>query len=141
MIMDGNKRWANINKVSLKKGYQQGLNKLREIVLVCLEQEIKHLTVYALSNQNIKRVSVSKIFDIIINQSREIIEEFGLNNDVKVKIIGEFNNALHAPIQYWATIVKTNENNLAKNFINYLKSDNAKKIYTKHGFTNLEIEK
>jgi len=89
MIMDGNKRWANINKVSLKKGYQQGLNKLREIVLVCLEQEIKHLTVYALSNQNIKRVSVSKIFDIIINQSREIIEEFGLNNDVKVKIIGE----------------------------------------------------
>ena len=59
----------------------------------------------------------------------------------KVKIIGEFNNALHAPIQYWATIVKTNENNLAKNFINYLKSDYAKKIYTKHGFTNLEIEK
>ena len=59
----------------------------------------------------------------------------------KVKIIGEFNNALHSPIQYWATIININKNTLAKSFINYLKSDHAKKIYAKHGFINLEKAK
>ena len=71
--MDGNKRWARINKVSLKEGYQKGLNKLREIISICLEQEIKHLTVYALSTDNMKRVSVSTIFNIILNHSKKII--------------------------------------------------------------------
>ena len=35
MIMDGNKRWAKIKGVSLKEGYQNGLNKLREIIFIC----------------------------------------------------------------------------------------------------------
>ena len=41
MIMDGNKRWADLKGISLKEGYQKGLNKLREIISICLEQEIK----------------------------------------------------------------------------------------------------
>ena len=32
MIMDGNKRWADLHGASLKEGYQKGLNKLREIM-------------------------------------------------------------------------------------------------------------
>jgi undecaprenyl diphosphate synthase len=89
MIMDGNKRWADLNKATLRKGYQKGLNKLREIVAICLEQEIKYLTVYALSAENMKRVSVSTIFDIIIKQSNKIIKEFSFNQNVRVAIIGE----------------------------------------------------
>jgi len=89
MIMDGNKRWADLHGASLKEGYQKGLNKLREIISVCLEQEIKYLTVYALSAENMKRVSVSTIFDIIIKQSKKIIEEFSFDNNVRVAIIGE----------------------------------------------------
>ncbi len=88
MIMDGNKRWADLHGVCLKEGYQKGLNKLKEIISVCLEQEIKYLTVYALSAENMKRVSVSTIFDIIIKQSKKIIEEFNFNNNVRVAIIG-----------------------------------------------------
>ena len=87
--MDGNKRWADLHGVSLKEGYQKGLNKLREIISVCLEQEIKYLTVYALSTENMKRVSVSAIFDIIIKQSNKIIEEFNSDNNIRVVIIGE----------------------------------------------------
>ena len=89
MIMDGNKRWADLYGVSLKEGYQKGLNKLKEIISICLEQEIKHLTVYALSTENMKRVSVSTIFEIIIKQSKKIIEEYSYNNNVRVEIIGE----------------------------------------------------
>ena len=89
MIMDGNKRWADLHGASLKEGYQKGLNKLREIISVCLEQEIKYLTVYALSTENMKRVSVSTIFDIIKKQSNKIVEEFISDNNVRVAIIGE----------------------------------------------------
>ena len=89
MIMDGNKRWADLHGASLKEGYQKGLNKLREIIIVCLEQEIKYLTVYALSTENMKRDSVSIIFDIIIKQSKKIIEEFNFSKNVRVRIIGE----------------------------------------------------
>ena len=89
MIMDGNKRWADLHGVSLKEGYQKGLNKLREIISVCLEQEIEYLTVYALSAENMKRVSVSTIFDIILKQSKKIIEEFNFDHNVRVTIIGE----------------------------------------------------
>lgn len=89
MIMDGNKRWADLYGVSLKEGYQEGLSKLKEIISICLEQEISHLTVYALSTENMKRVSVSTIFEIIIKQSKKIIEEFSYNNSVRVEIIGE----------------------------------------------------
>ncbi len=87
--MDGNKRWSDLNKVTLSDGYQKGLKKLREIVAICLEQEIKYLTVYALSAENMKRVSVSTIFDIIMQQSKKIIEEFSFNHNVRVTIIGE----------------------------------------------------
>ena len=79
MIMDGNKRWADLHGASLKEGYQKGLNKLREIISVCLEQEIKYLTVYALSAENMKRSSVSIIFDIIMKQSKKIFEEISFN--------------------------------------------------------------
>ena len=89
MIMDGNKRWAKLNDASLTIGYQKGLNKLKEIISICLEQEIKYLTVYALSSENMRRVSVSTIFDIIKKKSNKIIEEFSFHDEVKVKIIGE----------------------------------------------------
>ena len=92
MIMDGNKRWSDINKVTLKKGYQKGLGKIKEIVSICLEKEIEYLTIYALSSENIKRPSVSTIFDIMISQKNKIIKEFASNNNVRIKIIGEKNN-------------------------------------------------
>ena len=89
MIMDGNKRWSNVHGVSLKEGYQKGLNKLKDIISVCLEQEIKYLTVYALSTENMKRVSVSTIFDIIMKQSKKIYKEFNFDNNVRITIIGD----------------------------------------------------
>ena len=92
MIMDGNKRWSDINKVTLKKGYQKGLDKIKEIISICLEKEIEYLTIYALSSENIKRSSVSTIFDIMISQKNKIIKEFSSNNYVRIKIIGEKNN-------------------------------------------------
>ena len=84
MIMDGNNRWAQINKVSLKKGYLKGVKKIREIVNICIDKKIKHLTLYALSSENAKRPSVSVIFDIIADEYTHFFEKTDFKNHVKV---------------------------------------------------------
>ena len=89
MIMDGNKRWSNLNNVSLKEGYLKGFHKIKEIVKVCIEENIKHLTLYALSSENTKRPSVSIIFDILNEEYNHFFEDFDFKKEVKVKIIGE----------------------------------------------------
>ena len=109
--MDGNKRWADLNRVSLNEGYQKGLNNLREIISVCLEKEIKYLTVYPLSVENMKRVSVSTIFDIITRQSKEIVEKFSFDNNVRVKIIGEKEKVPQIVRKEFLKIEKLTQNN------------------------------
>ena len=89
MIMDGNKRWSMLNNVSLKEGYVRGLYKIKEIVKICIDEKIKYLTLFALSSENIKRPSVSIIFDILYNEYNNLLEEFEFKNNVKIKIIGE----------------------------------------------------
>jgi|MDTC01.2.fsa_nt_gb undecaprenyl diphosphate synthase len=111
MIMDGNKRWANTNGVSLKIGYQKGLDKLKEIVTICLEQKIKHLTVYALSTENIRRTSVSIIFNIIKYANNKIIEEFSFQKEIRIKIIGEKKNLPPTIQKEFLDIEKITKNN------------------------------
>ena len=89
MIMDGNKRWSKLNNVSLKEGYLKGLYKIKEIAKICIEKNIKHLTLFALSSENIKRPSVSIIFDILYHEYNNLLKEFEFKNYIKIKIIGE----------------------------------------------------
>lgn len=87
--MDGNKRWSEKNNVSLKKGYIKGFYKIEEVIDICLSNKIKYLTLYALSSENIKRKSVSLIFDILINEYNNFFKKSKFTNDVKINIIGE----------------------------------------------------
>ena len=87
--MDGNKRWSKLNNVSLKKGYLKGLYKIKDIAKICIEENIKHLTLYALSSENTKRPSVSIIFEILADEYERFFENFDYKKEVKIKIIGE----------------------------------------------------
>ena len=89
MIMDGNQRWSKLNNMSLKEGYSKGFHNIKKIVKVCIEEDIEHLTLYALSSENTKRPSVSIIFDILTNEYTRFFEEYDFKNGVKIKIIGE----------------------------------------------------
>ena len=92
LIMDGNQRWSKKNNQSLEKGYEAGLNKLNEIVAICIKNKIKYLTVYALSSENIKRPSVKLIYEIIRSYNKKIFDNLIKKNKVKIQIIGEKNN-------------------------------------------------
>ena len=88
MIMDGNARWAKQNKVSKKVGYQKGLNKINQIIDICIENKIKHLTLFALSTENFQRSSIKIIFEIIKGNYKFFLDEMSNKKKVKIKFIG-----------------------------------------------------
>ena len=87
--MDGNQRWSKINNLSLQEGYSKGLENIKHLINSCAEFDIKYLTLYALSSENIKRSSISIIFEILSNQYNKFLEEFKFKKNIKIKIIGE----------------------------------------------------
>ena len=86
--MDGNVRWSKKNKVDKKEGYKKGLDKIKEIIELCIENKVKFLTLFALSSENIQRPSVNIIFDIIVNNFESFLEYVSIKNDVKVNVFG-----------------------------------------------------
>ena len=90
--MDGNQRWALINKKNKLEGYLAGLNNLKFIIDKCIEKKIKYLTVYALSSENIKRTSSKIIFNLIRKQHQDFLNELSIKNTVNINIIGEEKN-------------------------------------------------
>ena len=90
--MDGNQRWSKQNNKNLKEGYLAGLEKLYEIIKFCINEEIQHLTVYALSTENISRPSVDVIYNLIKNKYKKLLNKINQDEKVKINIIGENKN-------------------------------------------------
>ena len=55
IIMDGNKRWAENKNFPIKDAYSAGIENVLTISEKLIEKEIKYLSVYALSTENLKR--------------------------------------------------------------------------------------
>jgi len=91
IIMDGNRRWARRNGYKSWIGHQYGVEPLKAAVKFCLEMGIKHLTVYALSLENLQRPAdeLSFLFDIlaqeIAGKELQSLKEHG----VKIRFIGD----------------------------------------------------
>ena len=106
LIMDGNQRWALINKKNKLEGYLAGLNNLKYIIDKCIEKKIKNLTVYALSSENIKRASSKIIFNLIINKHKEFLKELLKNNIININIIGEKTNIPKDILNIFKSLIK-----------------------------------
>ena len=104
--MDGNQRWALINKKNKLEGYLAGLNNLKFIIDKCIEKKIKNLTVYALSSENIKRASSKIIFNLIINKHKEFLKELLKNNIININIIGEKTNIPKDILNIFKSLIK-----------------------------------
>ena len=90
--MDGNQRWSEKNNKSISSGYAEGLNKLLEIIDLLINKDIKNLSVYALSSENIKRNNITIIYDLIRSKSKKIIKKLINEKKNKIKIIDEKKN-------------------------------------------------
>ncbi|MCX8179534.1 MAG: polyprenyl diphosphate synthase [Candidatus Aenigmarchaeota archaeon] len=55
VIIDGNRRWARKRGLKDWKGHEKGAQRLEEFLNWCLEEDIKEVSAYVLSTENLKR--------------------------------------------------------------------------------------
>ena len=91
-ILDGNKRWAKKNNINLKNAYKKGLENISELINNCLHINLKYLTLFTLSSENIKRQSVNNIFQVIYDDFAFFFDKIIEEKKVKINVIGSKSN-------------------------------------------------
>lgn len=90
IIMDGNRRWARTNDLTVFEGHSEGYKKLKEILDVVRDSGIRHAAVYAFSTENWNRSekevgNLMKLFSSILeNETEKMIEK-----KVRVMFVGD----------------------------------------------------
>ena len=89
IIMDGNRRWANIKNLPSSLGHKRGADALKNIIKQCDFFGIKYLTVYAFSTENWNRTQeeVNFLMDLLVQTLRNELGEMNENN-VKLRFVG-----------------------------------------------------
>ena len=114
-ILDGNKRWAKKNNVSLRDAYKEGLQNINNLISNCLEFNLKNLTLFTLSSENINRKSVNNIFEVIYDEFTFFFEKIINEKLVKIKVIGSRDNL---PQKIINLIIHSEEETKKNNFLN-----------------------
>lgn len=89
IIMDGNGRWAESRGLPRIAGHRRGADRVREVVEVCPELDITHLTLFAFSTENWKRPVVEVMG--LMRLFRRYIKKEGARlvaEGVRVRFIG-----------------------------------------------------
>lgn len=117
IIMDGNGRWAQKKNLPRMAGHNAGMLALKEIVKATSSLGVKHLTVYAFSTENWKRSfeEVSGIFKLIIIYIEKELRELHENN-VKVKILGDYEQLPSDAVKSLERSLETTKNNTGLQF-------------------------
>jgi undecaprenyl diphosphate synthase len=99
IIMDGNGRWAQRQRLSRIKGHQKGLEAARAVVEASEDLGVKILTLYAFSKENWlrPRKEVNDLMRLLQKYLREEREEL-LKRDLRLNIIGDLED-LPTPIR------------------------------------------
>jgi len=90
IIMDGNRRWADLRRYPRLKGHQEGVKSLKRLVRHVGAEGLKYLTVYAFSSENWQRTEeeVNYLFDLF---GRVLTDEFAelAENGVRLTFLGQ----------------------------------------------------
>jgi len=90
IIMDGNGRWAQMRGLPRVEGHRRGAKAVRRVVTAARERGISHLTLFALSTENLERPpeEVSKLFLLL---KRFMLQEAQLmrNKGIRFALMGD----------------------------------------------------
>ena len=75
IIIDGNGRWARRRALPKSIGHRRGVENLKKLLPACIANGITHLTVYALSTENLKERSVGELKNLFREIERFAAEE------------------------------------------------------------------
>jgi undecaprenyl diphosphate synthase len=90
VIMDGNRRWAKLQGLQPWLGHQEGLKSASRVIDFCLVSNVKYLTLYTFSTENLKRPEIEKtyLFKIIAEFAQIHLDDF-VQRDIKIRFIGQ----------------------------------------------------
>ena len=114
IIMDGNGTWSKLKNLERKEGHKKGVETAKKIIGYSLEEKIKNITLFALSNENLTRskLELQNLFDIFFYSFAKE-KNFLLENKIKIKFIGNLEklpNKLKENIQKLENEKKKNKN-------------------------------
>ncbi|MCC7574404.1 di-trans,poly-cis-decaprenylcistransferase [Candidatus Woesearchaeota archaeon] len=92
IIMDGNRRFAKSLNLSPWKGHEYGEKKVFELLEWCKDLNIKEVTVYAFSVQNINRpkLEFDYLMNIFLKCSENLLNDSKfLNSGVRIRVLGD----------------------------------------------------
>ncbi|MFN3803878.1 MAG: polyprenyl diphosphate synthase [Pyrobaculum sp.] len=93
VIPDGNRRYAKKAGLDLYRAYKVGVEKVRSFLTWVLEfRDIKHVTIFALSTENLRRsrLELEILFKIFEEEFRKTLEDPLLHeNRVRIRVIGD----------------------------------------------------
>ena len=90
IIMDGNRRWAKSQGLSISQGHKEGAETLKKIAKYANKIGIKYITVYAFSTENWKRAKeeVSALMLILQNYVDDFLKKTSTEN-IKIQFLGD----------------------------------------------------
>ena len=90
IIMDGNGRWGMKHKGLRNSGHRAGVNTIENVIDACLEEKIKHLTLYTFSTENWKRPKkeIDFLFNLLENFIILKIDTL-IKKNIKLNFIGQ----------------------------------------------------
>jgi tritrans,polycis-undecaprenyl-diphosphate synthase [geranylgeranyl-diphosphate specific] len=91
IITDGNRRYAASHGLLIPQGHARGRDTVEQLLDWCLEVDIRILTVYALSTENLRRppAEVEALMDIFAKAFRDIeVDERVHKNGIRVRAFG-----------------------------------------------------
>ena len=116
IILDGNRRWARAKGLPDNEGHKKGLENINNLVEWCLDADVKTLSLYCLSVENLKRSKneLDFLFEYLKIRVEEIVDkvkenkEKGLKYDVlgnfellPKEIVGKINDAINVSEKEW----------------------------------------
>jgi len=90
IIMDGNGRWAKQHGLLREEGHRKGVEAVETIVEACQDRGVKHLTLYAFSEENWSRpdgevASLMKLLSMFLTAKCQKM----LDNGIRFRTIGD----------------------------------------------------
>lgn len=90
VVMDGNGRWARKRFLPRVAGHKRGLDTVRNVVKLCIDRGVQHLTLFAFSSENWRRPQdeVSFLMQLFMQALREEVKKLHKNN-IRLRVIGD----------------------------------------------------
>lgn len=87
--MDGNRRWAAQQGFGSWFGHKKGLDAVQRVIDFCLEKNIKYLSLYTFSIENLQRPGDEQkyLFEVLAQEALQDLETFKRKN-VCIKFVG-----------------------------------------------------